>query len=257
MLSTHAFACEAVQLAQLKPAAANPRTHSRKQIRQIADSIRRFGFTNPVLVDEADQILAGHGRVAAAKELGLTEVPCMRLDQMSAAEKRAYVIADNKLALNAGWDQEILAIELGALQTLEIDMEITGFELPEIDIILDNVQAASPQALDDDENEGLTPAPGEPVTRRGDHWTLGRHQLLCGDAKDPAAVGLLMGEGRADMLFTDPPYNVPIDGHVTGLGKIQHREFAEAVGEMSSEGFTDFLRQTLGNAAAVCRDGVT
>jgi DNA modification methylase len=242
-------------LAELKSAPGNARTHSKKQIRQIAESIRRFGFTNPVLIDDGHQILAGHGRVAAAQSLGMTEVPCVRLDGMSDTEKRAYVLADNKLALNAGWDVEMLAIELQDLVNLDFDLAITGFDVPEVDMLLSQATEAStkPTGLEDDHPEPPTVA--DVVTRPGDLWLLGRHAVLCGDAKDPAAIEVLMAGQRADMVFTDPPYNVPIDGHVSGLGRTRHREFAEASGEMSSEAFTTFLEATLGAAAAACRDG--
>lgn len=166
------------------------------------------------------------------------------------------MIADNKLALNAGWDRELLAIELQELVDLEFEVELTGFSLAEIDIVLDEAREGSPSGgaeTDDD-----IPAIGDPaaaVTRTGDVWCLGRHRLVCGDARDRTAFDLLMGDERCDLIFTDPPYNVPIDGHVTGLGRIRHREFAMGVGEMSVEAFTAFLQQTLGHSAAVARDG--
>jgi len=244
---------ELIEISKLKPAACNARTHSKRQIRQIADSIRRFGFTNPVLVDDGNQIVAGHGRVAAAHILGIAEVPCLRLSDMTEADKRAYVIADNKLALNAGWDQEVLAGELQALIDLGFEVELTGFELPEIDILFNEVAEASP-----DTSDGADACPQRgaiAVTKPGDHWILGRHALVCGDAKDQKVLDGLMGGSLADMIFTDPPYNVPIEGHVSGLGRVQHREFVEATGEMSPEQFTQFLTQTLAIAAKVSRDG--
>lgn len=238
----------------LRPYRSNARTHSKHQIRQIADSIRRFGFTNPVLISDDGEIIAGHGRVRAASELGMERVPTLRLSHLSPAERRAYVLADNKLALNAGWDSEILAIELQALVDIEFDVTLTGFSLAEIDLTLDRARDASPTAPDGPEDRQFEP-PADPQTRRGDLWTLGRHRLLCGDARSAADVGRLMDGRTADLIFTDPPYNVPIDGHVCGLGAVRHREFAFASGEMSREEFTAFLTETLSNAASVARDG--
>ncbi len=244
---------ELIEISKLKPAARNARTHAKGQIKQIANSIRRFGFTNPVLVDDENQIVAGHGRVAAANTLGITEIPCLRLGDMTDADKRAYLIADNKLALNAGWDLEILVGELESLMQLGFDVELTGFELPEIDILIEEAAQASPDPVGPEDD---CPEPtSQPVTRPGDRWVLGRHALVCGDAKDPAVVELLMAGCPADMIFTDPPYNVPIEGHVSGLGRTCHREFLEASGEMSPDQFTQFLSQTLATAAKVCRDG--
>ena len=224
----------------LAPWARNARTHSKKQIRQIAASIRQFGFTNPVLIDEAGTILAGHGRVAAAKLLGMSKVPCLRIDHMSEDEKRAYVLADNKLALNAGWDEDLLAAELGALLSVDLHFEvgITGFSIPEIDGILEVVE---PEDLGDPKDDVI---PGEAPSRvrPGEVWRLGAHRLICGNALDPGVVATLMEGEQARMVFTDPPYNVPIDGHAGGLGKIKHREFAVASGEMSVDEFKGFLQ---------------
>ncbi len=244
---------EMLPLNQLRPYAGNARTHSKKQVVQIADSIRRFGFTNPVLVGDDLEIVAGHGRVSAAKMLGLAAVPAVRLSHLSAEERRAYVLADNKLALNAGWDQEILAIELQALIDFDFDVTLTGFSLAEIDLTLDAAREASTQAPD-----GADDVPNKPsvaTSCQGDLWELGRHRLLCGDARSADDVRRLVGDRPIDLIFTDPPYNVPIDGHVSGLGSSRHREFAFASGEMTSTEFTAFLRTTLGNAAQVARDG--
>lgn len=241
-------------IADLKPFAGNARTHSKKQIRQIADSIERFGFTNPVLVSDGGEIIAGHGRVAAAKLLNMVEVPTLSLSHLSAAERRAYVLADNKLALNAGWDTEILAIELQALIDLDFDVSLTGFSLAEIDFVLDDAleaNVATPSGPDD-----VVPAlPPHPVTRRGDLWILGRHKLICGDARSESDYTALLGNEAADLVFTDPPYNVAIDGHVCGSGKIKHAEFAMASGEMSADAFTAFLTDTLTCMSRHCRDG--
>jgi DNA modification methylase len=242
-----------IAICDLSPWARNARTHSKKQVRQIADSIEAFGFTNPVLIDETRTILAGHGRVAAAKLLGMIEVPCLRLDYMSAAEKRAYVLADNKLALNAGWDEDLLAAELGALMSddLDFDIGVTGFSIPEIDGVMAAVAPEDPGDPEDDVVSDQAPA----RVQVGDIWQLGHHRLICGDALDGRVVNDLMDGAAARMVFTDPPYNVPIDGHVGNSGKTQHREFAMAAGEMSVGQFTAFLEAAFRNLADHSRDG--
>ena len=233
----------------------NARTHSKKQIRQIADSIRSFGFTNPVLIDVENTILAGHGRVAAAKLLGLDRVPCVRLEHMTPEQKRAYVLADNKLALNAGWDEQLLAEELGALMALDLDfdVEITGFSIPEIDSLIEGLAPEEPGDPREDYLPDSATAPAR--CQPGNLWKLGRHRLCCGDALDVDAVTQLMDGNQARMVFTDPPYNVRIDGHVGGLGKTKHREFAMASGEMSSAEFTSFLHGALQQLARHSVDG--
>ncbi len=241
------------RIASLKPYPGNARRHSKSQVRQIANSIRRFGFTNPVLISDDDEIVAGHGRVMAAKEAGLEDVPTLRLSHLSAAERRAYVIADNKLALNAGWDNDILAIELQALIDLDFDVSLTGFSLAEIDLTLDQ---ARQKTTDEPSQADIIPKPLKaPVSRYGDLWLLGSHRLICGDARHGADYRQLLGDERVDLIFTDPPYNVPIDGNVCGLGSVRHREFAMASGEMSRSAFIAFLSQTLSQAASVSRDG--
>jgi DNA modification methylase len=240
--------------AVLKPYARNARRHSKKQVGQIAESIRRFGFTNPVLIDKSGEIIAGHGRVQAAKQLGLQQVPTILIDHLTDAERRAYIIADNKLALNAGWDQDLLAIELQGLIDIDFDVTLTGFSLAEVDMTLDAARQGDPDAPDDAAN--VVPAmQAVAVTRAGQRWQVGRHMLLCGDARQPDDFHRLMNGEKADMIFTDPPYNVPIDGHVCGLGRIRHRDFAMGVGEMSQSTFTSFLSVTLGAMASACRDG--
>jgi DNA modification methylase len=238
----------------LRPYAGNARTHSRKQIKQIAESIGRFGFTNPVLVSDDGYIIAGHGRAEAAKLLGMDTVPTVALSHLSAAERRAYMLADNKLALNAGWDREILALEFQGLVDLEFDLSVTGFSLAEIDFALDDAGDGDPDATDSPEDK-LPVTAGSATTRRGFLWLLGRHKLVCGDARCADDYQLLLGDERADLVFTDPPYNVPIDGHVSGLGKVRHREFAFASGEMNETQFTAFLTETLSSTATRMRDG--
>jgi DNA modification methylase len=253
-LSEHSWAVEHCSTASLKPYARNARRHSKKQIKQIADSIERFGFTNPVLIADDGEIIAGHGRVAAAKLIGMERVPTLRLSHLTEAERRAYVLADNKLALNAGWDQELLAIELQALVDLNFEVELTGFSLAEIDMTLDAARDADPNGAEAPED--LIPPMGQtPVTRTGDLWLLGRHKLICGDARRREDYERLLGVETVDLIFADPPYNVPIDGHVCGSGRIHHREFAMGAGEMSKEAFTAFLTGTLSEAAKTCRDG--
>lgn len=242
------------EVGSLRPYARNARMHSKRQIKQIAASIERFGFTNPVLVSDDGEIIAGHGRVEAAKLLGLRKVPTLALSHLSEAERRAYVLADNKLALNAGWDREMLAIELQGLIDLDFDVELTGFSLAEVDLVLDEAGDSDPEGSDDPDDH-VPEISGAPVSRMGDLWLLGRHRLLCGDARRAEDLALLMQGERADMVFTDPPYNVKIDGNVCGLGSVRHREFAMATGEMSEGQFATFLTETLGNMAEVMRDG--
>ncbi len=240
--------------AALRPRATNPRTHSKQQIRQIANSIERFGFTNPVLVDRTGGIVAGHGRIEAAKLLGIETVPTIRLEDLTEAEIRAYVIADNKLAENAGWDRELLAIEFQGLLELDLDFDvtITGFETPEIDILIGELHATEEA---DPADEAPEPEDGPPVTRAGDIWYIGKHRLICGDATDPEVYARLLDGAEAQMIFTDPPYNVPIEGHVSGLGKVKHREFAMASGEMSEAEFTAFLANVVRNQASHSAEG--
>jgi DNA modification methylase len=239
----------------LKPRTTNPRTHSKKQIAQIAKAIQRFGFINPVLVDDSNFIVAGHGRVEGAKEVGLDQVPTVRLSDMGEAEIRAYVIADNRLAENAGWDRALLGIELQYLTEIEIDFDVTvtGFDLPEIDLLIGELSLA---ANDNDAADAVVEvAAGPAVTRPGDIWRIGNHRLICGDSTELETYQQLLGDARAQMVFTDPPYNVPISGHVGGLGSIQHREFAMASGEMSQAEFAAFLQSVFGHLAAYSVDG--
>jgi DNA modification methylase len=240
-------------ITDLKPWARNARTHSRKQIKQIADSIKEFGFTNPVLIDRSDSILAGHGRVGAAKVLGLTSVPCVRLEHMTEVQKRAYVLADNKLALNAGWDEDLLAEELEAILGSDagFDVSLTGFSIAEVDSLIEGKAVEE----DGDPADDLLPEEAPLRCKLGDIWQLGPHRLICGDALEPETVELLMDSAQARMVFTDPPYNVPIEGHVSGLGKVKHREFAFASGEMSSSEFASFLGKAFENLVRHSLDG--
>jgi len=241
-------------VAELRPRENNPRTHSKKQIEQLARSITRFGFTNPILIDDDGYIIAGHGRVEAAKLVDMAEVPTLLLSGMTSAEVRAYVIADNKLAENAGWDRGLLKAEFQYLAELDFDFDLglTGFELPEIDAFMgEDSKAEREDPLD------ALPAPSQlpAVTRRGDIWQIGPHRLICEDSTQAETYVLLLGQERAAMVFADPPYNVPIAGHVSGLGKAKHREFAMAFGEMTSDEFTSFLATVFVLLAAVSKDG--
>ena len=238
---------------KLKPRPTNPRTHTPRQIKQIAASIQEFGFINPVLIDGADGIVAGHARVEAAVSVGMTDVPTVRVDHLSPAQIRAYVIADNRLAEKAGWDRNLLALELQELSVEpNFDVTVTGFDTAEIDIL---ISEASDFELDEadivPEVDRSVPA----VSRLGDLWQIGEHFLLCGDALKPESYERLLRGKRAQMVFTDPPYNVRIAGNVSGLGKVKHREFAMASGEMTQREFTNFLKRALSNLADFSIDG--
>lgn len=246
---------EMVAISALQPYARNARTHSRRQVKKIAASIERFGFVNPVLIDENNLIIAGHGRVAAAKQLGWAEVPTLRVEHLNETEKRAYILADNRLAEEAGWDQEMLAIELQGLIEVDFSIELAGFDTAEVDFVLDaQAEANAPDQNIDDEVPPI-PASGDAVTRPGDLWQLGPHRLLCADATIAESYDRLLGGDRAALIFTDPPYNVPIEGHVSGLGKVRHREFAMASGEMTPAQFRDFLETVFAHMAAHSADG--
>lgn len=244
---------ESMALADLRPHDRNPRTHSKKQVEQIAESIRRFGFTNPVLVDRDGQVIAGHGRIEAAKLLGMATVPVLRLEHMTEAEKRAYIIADNRLAELAGWDNDLLALELAAVAELDsdFDLAITGFDVAEIEALLNGLESGEQQEEEPIQIDEQAPV----VCRVGDMWQLGDHALICGDATDPDVYRRLLDQGKAQMVFTDPPYNVPVKGHICGLGKVQHDEFVMASGEMTEEQFTTFLRTVTSNLASFSDDG--
>jgi ParB-like chromosome segregation protein Spo0J len=224
----------------LKPDPENERQHSKKQIRQLARSNGRFGFNSVVLVDDRKNIIAGHARVEAAKQLGLSKIPTVLIGHLNREEIRAFRIADNKLALNASWDERLLGEHLRELSELNLELlDITGFEVGEIDLLIEDI---APKA--DKEDEAPAPPPGPPVSKPGDLWELGPHRIYCGSAIEEHAYQLLMRDDRAAVVFTDPPYNVPIDGHASGLGAIRHREFAMASGEMDEKAFTDFLERT-------------
>lgn len=246
---------ETVPVSTLKPYARNPRTHTKKQVRQIARSIERFGWTNPILVDTEGGVIAGHGRIEAARLLGIERVPTICLAEMSEAQIRAYIIADNRLAELACWDDTLLATELQALTAIDLDfdIEITGFETAEIDGFIASLSGTN----DDDEADQLHEIDESqpPITKPGDLWLLGRHRLLCADATHAGSYDHLMDGKTAHLVFTDPPYNVPIDGHVCGLGAVKHADFAMAAGEMSETAFIAFLQTVMGHMADCSADG--
>jgi DNA modification methylase len=245
---------EVMPVNELRPYPNNARTHSKKQIRQIANSIKTFGFCNPVLIDDAKQIIAGHGRVEAAKLLGIDAVSTCRLSHLSEAEKRAYILADNKLAEKAGWDKELLAIELQGLIDLDVEIELTGFEMPEIDLILEDAREANGASSGPEDDVPQYPS-GPVVSQAEDLWLLGNHRLLCADARDPTAYESLLEGAKAEFVLTDPPYNVVIDGNVCGLGRIRHRDFAMGCGEMNEAEFIAFLETVFERLAENTVDG--
>jgi DNA modification methylase len=220
----------------------NPRLHSPRQVRQIARSIEAFGFNVPILIDANGKVIAGHGRILACQLLGWTEVPTISLDHLSQAQARAFMIADNRLTENSVWDDRLLAEQFRALSVLDLDfsLEATGFDMGEIDLRIEGLN--SPIPGDQDPADDLSAVPsGPPVTRTGDIWALDDSRVHCGSALEAAAYDALIQDEQAQMVFSDPPYNVRIDGNVSGLGKKHHREFAMASGEMSESEFTRFL----------------
>jgi len=244
------------QIDTVKLDPANPRRHSKKQVRQIANSIEAFGLITPILIDRNGNVIAGHGRLLACRLLGITEVPTLCLDHLTPAQARAFMIADNRLTEIATWDDRLLAQQLKDLSLIGLDFNIedTGFEMGEIDLRIASLE--DPPEATDDPADVLPDVPaGLPLSKLGDVWVLGRHRVLCGNALDPASFMTLMGDERAAMVFTDPPYNVPIDGHASGLGAIHHRDFPMASGEMGRSEFIAFLGQACRNLAAFSADG--
>jgi len=234
---------ETIQIDALIPYARNSRTHSDAQVAQIAASIKEFGFTNPVLIDAGGGIIAGHGRVLAARKLGMSEVPCIRLEHLTDAQKRAYVIADNRLALNSGWDMEMLKVEFADLQELGFDLELTGFDLDEINELLAPVGTEGLTDPDD-----APPLPENPRTRPGDIWVMGKHRLLCGDSTSVSDLEKLTEGQLVDMWLTDPPYNVAYEGKTKDALKIKNDE-------MGDDQFRQFLRDAYTAADMVMKPG--
>ncbi|WP_267389243.1 DNA methyltransferase [Sphingomonas sp. GC_Shp_3] len=227
---------EMVPRTSLHPNPKNPRKHSDKQLHQIGGSIKRFGFVVPIIADDASLIVAGAGRWAAAGLIGLTEVPVIRARFMTEADRRAFALAENRLGDLSEWDDALLSAELEFLYEQDYDLGLTGFSLGDFDVQLGAEPATAQEPVE------LPDPTGVAVSRPGDLWSVGPHRLYCGNARDRASYEALLGADRATMVFADPPYNVPIAGNVSGLGQVQHREFAEASGEMTSPEFTSFLR---------------
>jgi len=248
------LAVETIPLPAIKPYAGNARKHSKKQIGQIADSMRQFGWTMPILVDANNGIIAGHGRLEAARLIGFDMAPVIRVHDLSEPEIRAYRLADNKLAENSEWDQEMLRVELRELILLAPDFELpaTGFEMGEIDQILGDSEAAPDPAIE----TAKADLDGPRIASRGDLWLLGgKHRLFCGDALEEASYAILLDGEKARLGLSDPPYNVRIAGNVSGLGRRRHGEFAMASGEMSGSEFTSFLDTAFSRMAANSVDG--
>lgn len=232
-----------VPIDSISPDPLNPRVHNHQQVRAIARSIEAFGFNAPILLDNIDRIVAGHGRLEAAKLLGMPQVPVIRLEHLSEQQAKAYMLADNKLTDRSTWDDGQLALRLKELHEISLDFEIecTGFEAPEIDL---RIQSLEPPEPADDVDEVEIPD-GPAVSRIGDLWSLGPHRLLCGNALEPGSYDALLGGELARAVFSDPPYNVRINGHVVGKGRKAHREFPMASGEMTRTQFADFLQSAL------------
>jgi ParB-like chromosome segregation protein Spo0J len=240
---------------QFKPNLDNARTHSPAQIRKLARSIRAHGFITPVVVDPNNMVIAGHGRLEAARHLGLAEIPTMCVSHLSPEQLRAFALADNRLHDESGWNDRLLAIELRSLSNLGLDFDIesTGFELAEIDVRIEGLEIKSEETdvadrLPDD-------VPTEPINRLGDLWLLGKHRLLCGNALETDGLKRLMSGELAAATITDPPFNVRVDGFVSGLGQETHREFAMASGEMTSKEFEEFLTTTSRQIASHSKGG--
>lgn len=238
---------EYVETAELIPYARNSRTHSDEQIAQICGSIKEFGFTNPVLIDADGLIIAGHGRTVAAQRLNMKEVPCLRLTHLTDAQKKAYVIADNKLALNAGWDEEMLALELGDLQGLDFDLSLTGFDDDELNALL--AEAVEDGLIDEDD---APPPPDEPISKLGDIWQLGSHRVMCGDSTSIDAVDKLMDGNKADMVFTDPPYNVAFNGRSGKFDVILNDDLSQTDFESFIEGWLQTFEAARPNSFYIC-----
>lgn len=240
---------ETVRTGSLKPNPRNARTHSKKQISQIAASIQQYGWLGTIIVDDTGMIVAGHGRWLAAKKLGLREVPIIKAKFLSDEDRRAFALADNKIAELAGWDEDLVAEELSELFEGGYEIELTGFGTADLDFALVNNNES------DLDEPAAGPPPIDPVSRVGDLWIIGPHRIYCGDARDSVNWDDLLANDRANIIFADPPYNVPIDGFVSGNGKNMHREFVMGAGEMSPAEFTAFLRALFRNCVQYSVNG--
>jgi DNA modification methylase len=241
-----------VPVEDLRPSPNNSRFHPKEQIDKLKRAIGEFGFLVPALIDERNRVIVGHARVEAAKALGLAEIPCLRIRHLSEAQKRAFTILDNRLAEDSKWDFQLLAKEFEFLQSEDFALQMTGFEIPEFDMIFAADDTAT-KNIENDEIPDLVPT--RAITKPNDLWIMRDHRLVCGDARRPECFALLMSGARAHLVFTDPPYNVKIRGHVSGKGRIEHREFAEASGEMTPAQFAKFLEDSLGLLAEYSEDG--
>lgn len=237
---------------RLVPDPKNARQHPPKHVRQLAKSIATFGFNVPILIDGQQQVIAGHGRLLAAKQLGWNEVPTITLEHLTPDQVRAFRIADNRLSDVSEWDDRLLAEQLLSLSVADLDFDLTaiGFELPEIDLRIQSLSV-------ENEEDFLEPdlVDGPMFSRPGDLWLLGPHRIYCGNALEPEAYTSLMQGASATVVFSDPPYNVPIQGHVMGNGAIRHAEFAMASGEMTPAQFEAFLAQAIAQMKAACSSG--
>lgn len=242
-----------IPLTDLNPFDRNARKHSKKQINQIAKSIQEFGFTNPILIDQNNTILAGHGRVAAALSLGMDQLPCLYVEHLSDEQKRGFVLADNQIALNSTWDEDLLGTELKELSEIDLgfDLDITGFSIADMDVLIDGCEPEDSCDPSDD----VLPKNITSRAQLGDVWQLGDHRLVCGDSLQDLALDQLLEGEPVSMVFTDPPYNVKVNGHVGGNGQVKHDEFAMASGEMSQSEFTAFLRKSFEILTRYAKDG--
>ena len=226
---------EYIKTEELQGYKTNTRTHSSEQVQQLANSITEFGFTNPVLIDGERQIIAGHGRLAAAKKLLMDEIPCIVLDHLSDEQRRAYVIADNKLALNAGWDEDLLKLELSALDRVGFDLSVLGFDVNELSGLVIDEDAITGGLTDEDDVPEVVE---NSISKLGDVWLLGKHRVMCGDSTKTEDVTLLMNDEEADMVFTDPPYNIDYQGVSDKRDKIKNDK-------MPDEDFVKFLYSSI------------
>jgi len=251
---TSCLAIKYISLERVMLDPKNARQHNARQIDQIANSIESFGFNVPILIDKRGKVIAGHGRVLACQKLGWNEVPSVQLEHLTEAQARAFAIADNRLTENSTWDERLLAENLKELSILDLEfsLEATGFTMGEIDLKIESLNTPEEESdPEDDIPELLTGA----VTKPGDLWLLGKHRVLCGDSRESSSYERLLNGTQADLVFTDPPYNVPIQGHVSGNGNIKHREFAMASGEMSETEFINFLTGVFGLLASNSKSG--
>ena len=246
-----------VSLKDIKPYEQNTKIHKSKQIGQIVNSIKEFNFNNPILIDENNEIIAGHGRMMAAEKLNMEKVPVIKIEHLNEAQKRAYRIADNKLTENGEWDVNLLKLEFCEIEKLELDfsLDITGFDIADIDVILDSSLTDKETKPDEKANAIPFISENEIISKLGDIWILGNHKIICGNSLEKETYKKLFEDKKADMIFTDPPYNVKIDGHVCNKGNIKHKEFKMAVGELSSEEFQNFLKTNFALLKEFSTDG--